>query len=49
MVGGLFIRNLNDVRGSLCNEPPYIQEFIEEKKKCICTNNKLENELMYLY
>ena len=29
-------------------EPPMYEKFIK-KNKCLCTNNKPENGLMYLY
>ena len=47
--GGLFTGNLNDVHGWLWNKTPYIQKNYKRKKKCIGTNNRLENKLMYLY
>ena len=46
--GGLFIGNLNDMGGSLCNQTCYIQE-IYGGSKCMHTNGKLEKELVYLY
>ena len=47
--GGLFIGNLNDMHGYLWNETPSIWGIYKEKKKCIRTNGRLENILMYSY
>ena len=40
--GGLFFGILNDMRGSLWNQTPYIYEKFIEKKKCMRTNSMLE-------
>ena len=47
--GGLFFGNLNDVLGLLQKLNPLKYEKSIEKNKCIRTNGKLENGLMYLY
>ena len=46
--GGLFIGNLNDVRGSVEIKPPIYERFAEINK-CIRSNGMLENGLVYLY
>ena len=45
--GELFIGNLNDMHGE-CEIKPTYDNFIE-KNKCIRTNDRLENRLVYLY
>ena len=42
--GGLLIGNLNDVRGSLWNQTPYIHEFHGRKKNCIHSNGLLGDD-----
>ena len=44
--GGRLIGNLNDVHRWLWNKTPIYEIFIE-KNKCIHTNSRLENGLMY--
>ena len=46
--GGLFVGNLNDVRGWSYEINPLIYEYFYRENQ-MCTNNMLENGLMYLY
>ena len=46
--GGFFIGNLNDIRGSLLYQTLYTP-LVYKEKKCLHSNGRLQNGLMYLY